>query len=474
MAVSSSSTTSPKAIEGKRFAVYGLGRTGLSMIEFIRSQGGQVVAVDDAPAMRFDASVRESWFERGIETCFEPTGHDWMRLLPTVGALIPSPGIDVSRLIMDMASQSKVEFVAELDLVADHFPGRVIAVTGTNGKSTIASWIHWVLSQHGVDARLGGNIGIPTAETTANSTTESWAVWEVSSYQLESTHRFHPNIAIWSNLTPDHLQRHGTIDNYLAAKLRMLDRQVDGDVAIYKANDSYLAKAIPEHLPANGPALLGIALAGEELAGTLKDNELCITYEGASVPLGPAAELPLPGSHNIENALMTALACAASGLDPDEIRQHLFTFAGLPHRMERISTGPKVTWINDSKATNAEATIAALKSVTEGYHLILGGAEKGLDYTGLFAALMDYPPTSISTIGPAGARISSELRGAGVICPIHDAGSLAAAIEHLRDVASENETVLLSPGAPSFDEFQNFEHRGDCFRELVLGSTANA
>jgi len=459
--------TSPKTIHGKRFAIYGLGVTGRALCRFLLQQGGQVVALDDAPADQMSQAERDSLEEAGVELTFQPTAHDWMRLLPRVGALIPSPGIAVSRLILDMCSQHKVEVLAELDLAGDYAPARVISVTGTNGKSTISAWIHWLLREAGVDSRLGGNFGIPTVETLVGATTKSWCVWEVSSYQLENSHRFHPSIAVLSNITPDHLHRHGTVDAYADAKMLQFARQGAGDTAIVNLDDAGVIAAIEAHPFHPEVSVWGYSIKDDSGKAGINDGQLWIKTDSGVQDIGRLTSLPVPGPHNAGNALAAALTALAAGQSIESIRQHLGTFQGLTHRLERIPSADGLVWINDSKSTNVESTLAALASFSDPFHLVLGGAEKQLDYTALYARLEDCPVRSIVGMGPAGVRMVNEIRAAGHHCPTHTVKALPDAVSLLRQGAAHGELILFSPGAPSFNEFRNFEARGESLRSLV-------
>lgn len=459
--------TGPKAIQGKRFAIYGLGVTGQALSHFLLDRGAQVIVFDDAPADRFPPAVRESLLQRGAELVFQPTGHDWMRLLARTGALIPSPGIAVPRLILDIATQSQVAIVAELDLAGDHFPGAIVAITGTNGKSTISAWIHWLLREAGLDSRLGGNFGIPTVETFAGATDQSWGVWEVSSYQLADTQRFHPRIAVWSTLTPDHLQRHGSMEDYAAAKARIFARQGAGDTLLVNADDARLLDALERHPVAPGVVRLDYSLERQDGAAGLHEGQLWLRTGQGTEPLVPVEALPLPGRHNASNALAAALAAQAAGASPEAIRTHLVRFQGLPHRLEPVASVDELRWINDSKATNPESVLVALASFADPFHLVLGGSEKHLDYRELYTALDRHPVLSVTCMGPAGHRIAQELRSQGFATRVDEVRSLSEAVTAVRERAQAGEMVLVSPGAPSFNEFQNYEERGETLRRLV-------
>lgn len=462
-----STAPSPKAIAGKRFAIYGLGVTGRAMCRFLLQHGGQVIALDDAPADQISQLERDALEEAGVELIFQPTAHDWMRLLPRVGALIPSPGIAVSRLILDMTTQNKVEVLAELDLAGDYAQGRVVSVTGTNGKSTISAWIHWLLREAGQDSRLGGNYGIPTVDTLQGGAPQSWYVWEVSSYQLEGTHRFHPAIAVLCNITPDHLHRHGTVAAYMTAKMRQFARQGPHDVAIVNLDDRGVMDALASHPLHPETRCWGYGLDSDAGHAGCTGDELWIKIDDARTPLCRLSDLPVPGKHNASNALAVALAALAANLSIDEIRTHLVSFRGLPHRLERIPSADGLHWINDSKSTNAESTLAAIASFQSPYHLILGGAEKQLDYTALYTALHAAPVQSIIGMGPTGMRIAEELTAGSCPCPVSAVANLKDAVALIRQHAAPEAIVLFSPGAPSFNEFRNFEERGESLRSLV-------
>ncbi|MEO7994421.1 MAG: UDP-N-acetylmuramoyl-L-alanine--D-glutamate ligase [bacterium] len=457
----------PKRIAGKRFAIYGYGVTGQALADFLLEHGGQVVILDDAARAHFDPAMLAEAESRGIELVFKPTAHDWMRLLPHVGALLPSPGITLTALLLDIADQCHVTVMSELDLAADYFPGEIIGVTGTNGKSTITAWIHHVLSASGMDSRIGGNFGTPAVATLQDATHDTWAVWELSSYQLQLARRLAPRIGVLATLTPDHLLRHGTMEAYAAAKMRLFAHQRPEDVAIYNLDDPAVVAVMATRRPVEGLHSLGYSLTSDQGAAGVHDGQLWVRGATGVAYLGAADDLPIPGPHNIGNALATSLACLGAGISLDQLRATLFTFPGLPHRIERVPSTDERTWINDSKSTNPESTLAALASVDGKFVLILGGAEKELDYTAVFEAFGKHTPNAVVTMGPAGERIAQELDKMDTGLRVIRAGRLGDAVDAARGLTESGQTILFSPGAPSFNEFRNFEERGAKFRGLV-------
>jgi UDP-N-acetylmuramoylalanine--D-glutamate ligase len=327
-------------------------------------------------------------------------------------------------------------------------------VTGTNGKTTTTEWIGHIHREAGLPAAVAGNVGTAVSSLIGQVEDDATIVCETSSFQLEDTEAFSPEAAVLLNLEPDHLDRHGSFDVYVAAKLRIFANQGNDDVAV-----------APARLPVED---LG-GCARRILFGSSPDAELSERAGylwWAERPLLAVEQIALPGEHNRENAMAAAAVCLARGIDPAAVVSGLRSFGGVPHRLEQIALLDGVRWINDSKATNVASTIVALRAYAGGVHLIAGGRGKGQDFSPL-APVVGERCAAVYLIGEATPDLGAAL--ADVAVPLHDVGDLAAAVSEARSAAIPGETVLLSPACASFDQYRDFEARGDHFRELVRG-----
>jgi UDP-N-acetylmuramoylalanine--D-glutamate ligase len=361
----------------------------------------------------------------------------------------------------------------ELELAWRSIPNRFVGVTGTNGKTTTTELIGHLYRQADRRVAVAGNVGTPLASLAGEVDPEATVVCECSSFQLEDSSAFAPECAVFLNLEPDHLDRHGTLERYLAAKLRIFANQGPGDVAVYNGDE---------------PALSGVGLGGEArrvrfcpgLQGrpagvppAADGGEGCaISLEGGEIlwrgeRLLSAGELRLLGAHNVENAIAAAAAALEDGIEPAVVAEGLRGFEGVPHRLERVAELGEVLYVNDSKATNVASALAGIRSFESGVHLILGGSTKGETFERLAEPVRERC-LACYLIGEAAERLAEDLvpaaRG-GV--ELESCGTLERAVERAAARAQPGEVVLLSPACASFDAFADFEQRGERFRELV-------
>ncbi len=342
--------------------------------------------------------------------------------------------------------------LGEVELAWRLVGNEFIAVTGTNGKTTTTEWIGHIHREAGLPVEVVGNVGTAAVTLAGEAAGDATVVCEVSSFQLEDTDRFAPEVAVLLNLEPDHLDRHGTYEAYAAAKLSIFANQTAGDAAV-----------IPDDLPRaeiGGGARRILFGDTPAAAMTLRDGVLRWEDQG----LLPAAEISLPGEHNRRNAMAAAAACLSRGVAPDAVARGLSSFAGVPHRLELIRERAGVAYVNDSKATNVASTVVALSSYPGGVHLIAGGRGKQQDFAPL-APLVGERCASVYLIGEAADELASALAPAGV--ELRLVGGLEAAVTAAADAARPGETVLLSPACASYDQYRDFEARGDHFRTLV-------
>ncbi len=385
---------------------------------------------------------------------------DGVGLLAGAGCLVKSPGVPPEAPVVAAACQRGITVLGELELAWRLLPNRFVAVTGTNGKTTVTELLGHLWRAAGEPVAVAGNVGTPLASLVGRLPGDATVVCECSSFQLEDTEAFAPECAVFLNATPDHLDRHRDFGDYLAAKLRIFVNQGNDDVAVFNASEAILRE-------------LDLGGCGRRVAycrGADPDCELAIS-EGvifaAGEPLLEVAELQLLGPHNADNAMAAAAAALAMGLDRESVSEGMRTFAGVPHRLERVAERAGVTYVNDSKATNVAATAAALRSFGGGVRAILGGSLKGGGFAGLAEPVSERCPACY-LIGEAAEQLARDLEPAATAgVEVRRCGDLAEAVQAAAADARPGEVVLLSPACASFDAYRDFEHRGEHFRALV-------
>ena len=417
-----------------RYLVVGLRRSGVAACEAIARvwPGSEIVAAD----ARTDVDVT-GLEALGIET------HLGGSIVPVEGltALVKSPGVPGEVPQVAAARAAGVPVWSEIELAARMLPNPIAGVTGTNGKTTTTHLVGAMLRAGGLACEVAGNVGRPLSELAGRIDADVWIACELSSFQLEDIDRLRCRVAVVLNLTPDHLDRHGDMDTYVRSKLRILENQRAGDIAVLNGDDPLLRRA---SLPG----------AGERVWFSAADRA-SIDWEHAR----------LRGEHNLENALAAAAAARAAGVGDAAIDAALRAFDPPPHRLEPVARGGGVEWVNDSKATNPDATIKALTAFDSGVHLILGGSLKGGSFAALAQAVASGPVVCAYLIGAAADALADALAAAGA--PHRRCGTLEEAVRAAAAAAAPGDTVLLSPACASFDQFRDYEHRGDRFRELA-------
>ena len=373
-------------------------------------------------------------------------------LIARAHAVVKSPGVPREAPVIVAALAAGRTVMGELEFAWRLLPNRFLAVTGTNGKTTTTEWIGHILRTAARPVAVAGNVGTAASTLIGQIDPATTIVCEASSFQLEDTLAFAPEIAVLLNLAPDHLDRHGTFDAYVAAKLQIFARQGNDDIAV-----APLGLGIEDLGGCARRVCVGVGPGAElsEQAGQLWWDE---------TPLIAVDEISLPGAHNVANAMAAAAACLADGVPRDAVAGGLRSFAGVAHRLETVAVSDGVTYVNDSKATNVDSTIAALRSFRGSVHLIAGGRGKGQDFSALAAPVAEHA-RAVYLIGDAGEEIAAALRSTGV--PLLPCGDLEAAVGAATREAVAGDTVLLSPACASYDQFPDFEARGARFRELV-------
>jgi UDP-N-acetylmuramoylalanine--D-glutamate ligase len=385
---------------------------------------------------------------------------DGLALLEGVRTVVKSPGVPREAPVIAAALERGIDVVGEMEIAWRAIPNRFVAVTGTNGKTTVVEWLGHVYRTAGEPVAVAGNVGTPLSALAGEVDPGATVVCETSSFQLEDSVAFAPECAVFLNLAPDHLDRHADLGTYLEAKLRIFSNQGNDDVAVYNAAD---------------PALAGVDLGGcaRRVAfcrGAGPECEVALAgetifYDGE--PLLAVTELGILGEHNAANAMAVAAAALSMGIDREAVGEGLRSFAGVPHRLEQVAEIGGVRFVNDSKATNVASAMVGLRAFEGGVHAILGGSEKGEPYGPLLDPVRERCVACYLT-GASAGRLAEELAPAiesGVA--LHRCTDLEQAVRSAAAAARPGETVLLSPACASFDVFENFEARGERFREIV-------
>jgi UDP-N-acetylmuramoylalanine--D-glutamate ligase len=435
------------------YLVVGLARSGVAAALALAARGEKVIGLDAGhPAAA--ARLRE----RGVELHLGTDGS--AELLERAGALIKSPGVPAHASIVAQARTRGLPVLGELELGWRLLPNEFIAVTGTNGKTTTVELVAHVLHVAGAHVAAAGNVGTAVCALVGEIAPETVVVCEASSFQLEDASAFAPEVAVLLNIAPDHLDRHGSMEAYERAKLRIFAAQRQRDTAVVPEP---MLENVTRALAASGggaPRLIAFG-SGPGATMALRGDEM---WWGEQLVLA-SAELSLRGAHNVENAMAAAAACLSRGVPIEAVREGLRSFAGVAHRLEEVATRDGVLYVNDSKATNVASTLVALAAFPgRRVHLILGGQGKGQDFAPLRAPV-DALCAAAYLIGEDAPAIASELAGIGPA--VHDCGDLEHALSACRGSAQPGEVVLLSPACASFDQFADFEARGERFRELA-------
>lgn len=440
--------------EWKRALVYGLGASGLAAVDLLRSRGVEVLGVDLRTATQLGLSHLET--DPGVELVL---GDEPLELPSRIDGVVVSPGVRPDKPLVVAARRAGLPVVAEVELAYQFVDGDVIGITGSNGKSTTTLMTGELLQANGMTVEVCGNIGVPLSSRVDGSPGRTF-VTELSSFQLSSVDTFHPRAAALLNLSIDHLDWHGDEKSYFAAKRNLFRNQGPSDVAVLNADDVETSRVAVE------ARRRFFSSQTEVEDGCYLEGDIVVEVDPLKgrQPLFRRSDVPLPGPHNLENAMAAVLLSLAVGVDPAVIPGTLARFRGLPHRLQLICERQGVVWYDDSKATNFAATAKSLEGFADGsVHLILGGRNKGGDPADL-ETVVHRKVRRIYLIGEAAAEIELGL-GQGI--EIDRAGNLRDAVSMAQRVAEQGETVLLSPACASFDQYRDFAERGDHFQDLV-------
>jgi UDP-N-acetylmuramoylalanine--D-glutamate ligase len=442
-------------LKDKRVLVVGLGKSGVASALFLKARGARVTVSDtkSGDELRNEIPVL---LDHGIAV---ETGGHGERTFREQDLIVVSPGVPVDAPLLERVRSLGGRVIGEIELAAQFLPGRIVAITGSNGKTTTTTLAGEILTVGGFPTLVGGNIGTPAISLTERAKPETVIVLEVSSFQLETIQTFRPKVAVVLNVTPDHLDRHKTFEIYADAKARIFENQKGDDFAVLNADDPTC-----------------VAMAADTRAQVFCFSRQQEVKQGAWVHEGDilfrdgarqreimlVSEISLKGAHNLENVLAAVCASALMGCAPEKIRQAVHNFKAVEHRLEFVATIGGVDYYNDSKATNVDATIKALESFPANVHLILGGKDKGSDYSVLNDLLRERVKR-VYTIGAAAAKIESQIKNV----EIEHSETLENAIRKAHAIAEPGDVVLLAPACASFDQFKNYEQRGHVFKEIA-------
>jgi UDP-N-acetylmuramoylalanine--D-glutamate ligase len=454
-------------LKDKRVLVVGLGKSGVASALFLKAHGARVTVSDTKSGDELRNEI-PALLDHGITV---ETGGHGERTFRGQDLIVVSPGVPVDAPLLVQARSLGEAVIGEIELAAQFLPGPIVAITGSNGKTTTTSLAGEIMAAGGLPTLVGGNIGTPAISLAERSTPESVIVLEVSSFQLETIQTFRPKVAVVLNVTPDHLDRHRTFEAYVDAKARIFENQTDSDFAVLNEDDPTCVA-----MATRTRAQVFRFSRQKEVKQGAWVREGNIVFRDGRVEQKPSqrevmlvSEIPLKGAHNLENVLAAVCAGALMGCAPQKIRQAVRDFKAVEHRLEFVATIRGVDYYNDSKATNVDATIKALESFPANIHLILGGKDKGSDYS-VLNDLLRQRVKRVYTIGAAATKIESQIVSSksGNVEIVH-AETLENALRKANAAAEPGDVVLLAPACASFDQFKNYEQRGQVFKEIVRG-----
>jgi len=454
-------------LNNKRVLVVGLGKSGVASALFLKAHGARVTVSDtkSGDELRNEIPVL---LDHGITV---ETGGHGERTFHGQDLIVVSPGVPVDAPLLVQARSLGEAVIGEIELAAQFLPGPIVAITGSNGKTTTTTLTGEILAAGGLPTLVGGNIGTPAISLAELAKRETVIVLEVSSFQLETIQTFRPKVAVVLNVTPDHLDRHRTLAAYVDAKARMFENQRGEDFAVLNEDDPICVTMATR----TRAQVFWFSRKKEVKQGAwLRDGNILFRdgtglQREAQREIMLVSEIPLKGAHNLENVLAAVCAGALMGCEPEKIRQAVRDFKAVEHRLEFVATIRGVDYYNDSKATNVDATIKALESFPANIHLILGGKDKGSDYS-VLNDLLRQRVKRVYTIGAAAEKIDSQIVSSknGGVEVVH-AETLENALRKANAVAVPGDVVLLAPACASFDQFKNYEQRGQVFKEIVRG-----
>lgn len=442
-------------LEGKRVLVVGLARTGIATALFCAARGAIVTATEQ----RAEAEVSEIAVKLRAAGCTLEFGGHREETFLSQNLIIPSPGVPANFPHLESARAARISIWSEIELAWRFLRGKLVAITGSNGKTTTTALTGHIFETAGVPTIVAGNIGTPLISRVSETSDATVTVAEVSSFQLELIDQFRPDIALLLNITPDHLDRHPSLEAYARAKARLFENQVETDAAILNADDEGAAQLAPTR-----PQIYWFSRTKRVANGIfLRDDELVFRREGTETVIMRRGDIGLRGEHNVENVMAATGAAFLAGVAPNAIAAAVKSFAAVEHRLEFVAEINGVSYFNDSKATNVDATLKALDAFPGNLLVILGGKDKGGNFKLLQDPLRKHAKVAL-LIGTAAEKIANEIAG---VVPVESVDTMDRAVSRAAELAKPGDTVLLAPACASFDQFQNYEHRGRVFKQRV-------
>lgn len=440
---------------GKRVLVVGLARTGIATALFCAERGARVTVSEG----RGESEIPEAVAKVRAAGCTLELGGHRAKTFLAQDLIIPSPGVPAHSEFLAAARDAGIPVWSEIEFAWRFLRGKLIAITGSNGKTTTTSLVGHILANARIPTIVAGNIGTPLISRVMETSSQTATVLEASSFQLELIEKFRPDVALLLNITPDHLDRHPSLEHYSKAKARIFENQVAADAAVVNADDAAAVQYAPSK-----PQVFWFSRTKRVANGIfLRDDQVIFRREGAETVLLRRGDIGLRGEHNVENVMAAAGAAFLTGVSPNAIADGVRSFAGVEHRIEFVAEINGVSYYNDSKATNVDATLKALDAFPKNVVVILGGKDKGSDYT-LLRDLLSHRAKLALLIGAATEKIASQIAGA---VSFEKVETIERAVSRAFDVAEPGDTVLLAPACASFDQFQNYEHRGRFFKQRV-------
>jgi UDP-N-acetylmuramoylalanine--D-glutamate ligase len=443
-------------LQDKRVLVVGLGKSGVASALFLKSHGARVTVSDTKPPDQLKDEI-PILLDNGIAV---ETGGHGERTFQGQDLIVVSPGVPVDAPPLVQARALGEKVIGEIELAAQAFPGSIIGITGSNGKTTTTTLAGEIVAGADLPTVVGGNIGTPAISLVEGATRDTVAVLEISSFQLETIQTLRCHIAVVLNVTPDHLDRHHTFAAYTDAKARIFENQHGDDFAVLNADD----RTCVEMAARTKAQIFWFSRKKEVNRGAyVEDGRILYRDASGQREVLLVSEITLKGAHNVENVLAAVCIGLLMGGQPGQVRKAVREFRAVEHRLQHVATIRGVEYYNDSKATNVDATIKAIESFPANVHLILGGKDKGSDYT-VLNDLLRARVKRVYTIGSAAAKIESQIKGSTAI--VHSE-TLENAVRRAAEGAQTGDVVLLAPACASFDQFRSYEHRGRVFKEVV-------
>ncbi len=447
-------------LTNKRVLVLGMARSGIAAAELLLHHGAIPILADSKSEDSFGDSLNSL---RGTACQFR-LGEDPIPLLDEADILLISPGVPIDAPVVLAAKEKGVTVTGELEMASVLLGGDMVAISGTNGKTTTTTLVGKIFENAGYVTHVAGNIGYPLSAVARVSKKTDVSVVEVSSFQLESIKTFHPKVAALLNITEDHLNRHGTMAQYIKLKQRLFENQKATDVAVLNMDDPVLLKMAGK---LKGRVAFFSRTQKVENGACVEDDKIVWKWDGVTKTVCNVDQVLIPGPHNLENALAATAMTCAMGIPTPIIRHTLSSFTGVEHRIEKVRIFQSVTYINDSKGTNVDSTIKAVQSMKAPTVLILGGYDKHTDFMPLCKEIVESDQIAkVVVVGQTAKQIQQQLAEAGYT-EVTQAYSFEEAVDTARALAVAGGNVLLSPACASFDMFRDFEERGRVFKELV-------